>query len=185
MYRKIICFGDSNTWGYDPRGPLGDRYEKIWPDLLEKILKNAVINWGENGLEIPTSTITFPLDMDLLIIMLGTNDLLEGKNAEDVCKKMEVFLMQQALEYQKVLLIVPPALKVGAWVQNTALVRESAILADSYRELSERLNTHFIDAGQWNLDLAFDGVHLTEEAHERFAENLSSFLNSLQTNAGL
>lgn len=33
-----MCFGDSNTYGYDPRGYFGDRYgaEDRWPDLLAK-----------------------------------------------------------------------------------------------------------------------------------------------------
>ena len=34
---RILCFGDSNTYGYHPRGFFGDRYgpEDRWVDLLE------------------------------------------------------------------------------------------------------------------------------------------------------
>ena len=31
---KVICYGDSNTYGYDPRLPLGGRYDHPWPELL-------------------------------------------------------------------------------------------------------------------------------------------------------
>ena len=36
MNRRILCFGDSNTWGFDPRDPIENRYppEERWPDLL-------------------------------------------------------------------------------------------------------------------------------------------------------
>ena len=32
---KIICFGDSNTWGYDPRGYFGGQYDHPWPEILQ------------------------------------------------------------------------------------------------------------------------------------------------------
>ena len=49
---KILCIGDSNTYGYDPRSYLGDRYpaEVRWTDRLENC---EVINCGVNGMTIP------------------------------------------------------------------------------------------------------------------------------------
>ena len=51
---RIVCFGDSNTYGYDPRGYFGDRYdvEDRWTDLLSKQTGYEVINAGANGREI-------------------------------------------------------------------------------------------------------------------------------------
>ena len=43
---KVICFGDSNTYGYDPRGPFGSRYDRPWPDLLAELTGWQVINQG-------------------------------------------------------------------------------------------------------------------------------------------
>ena len=31
---RLICFGDSNTYGYDPRSFFGGRYPGRWTDLL-------------------------------------------------------------------------------------------------------------------------------------------------------
>ncbi len=48
---QILCFGDSNTYGYDPRGFFGDRYgaEDRWVDLLAKQTGHEIINAGANG----------------------------------------------------------------------------------------------------------------------------------------
>ena len=68
---NVVCYGDSNTWGYDPRGYFGGRYDEPWPSLLPWKIQNL----GENGREIPAFPGTFPENTDLLIVMLGTNDL--------------------------------------------------------------------------------------------------------------
>ena len=52
---KILCFGDSNTYGYDPRDFFASRYpaQDRWVDLLGNNLGCIVVNAGENGREIP------------------------------------------------------------------------------------------------------------------------------------
>ena len=54
---RVLCFGDSNTYGYDPRSYFGGRYPAIsrWVDLLAAKTGWDVINAGENGREIPRS----------------------------------------------------------------------------------------------------------------------------------
>lgn len=56
MSRKIVCFGDSNTYGYDPRSYLGGRYPESvrWTGLL-KATGWEVWNEGEKGRSIPRS----------------------------------------------------------------------------------------------------------------------------------
>jgi len=173
---KIICFGDSNTWGYDPRGYFGGQYDHPWPELLAERLGCTVINWGENGREIPASSVDFPADADILIIMLGTNDLLQFWTPEAACKKMEQFLESLTLDRETLLLIAPPPMKFGQWVQDQELIDDSITLAKAYQALSERLGIRFADAGKWNIPLAYDGVHLTEEGHRAFAEGLIEYL---------
>lgn len=172
---KIVCFGDSNTWGYDPRGFFGGRYGRPWPDILAGKLGCTVINQGENGREIPRSAVDFPADTDLLIVMLGTNDLLQGASPETVCGSMERFL--RSLDARKVLLIAPPPMTPGAWVADHRLISDSKSLAVCFQTLAAGLGIRFADAGTWNLPLAYDGVHLAEEGHGAFAEALTVQLN--------
>ena len=174
---KIICFGDSNTWGYDPRGYFGGRYDHPWPELLAEKLRCTVINWGENGREIPASAVDFSADADLLIIMLGTNDLLQFWTPEAACKKMDHFLTALTLDQKKILLIAPPPMKFGQWVQDQELIDDSITLAKAYQALSERLGIRFADAGKWNIPLAYDGVHMTQEGHRAFAEGVIEYLH--------
>ena len=70
---NIVCFGDSNTWGYDPRSFLGDRYPKQfrWPELVAEKTGCSVINMGLNGREIRADRFVPPENTDLLLIMLG------------------------------------------------------------------------------------------------------------------
>ena len=77
---KVICFGDSNTYGYDPRGYFGGRYDadSRWVDILAANTGWTISNMGQNGQEIPSAAPNLPADTDLLIVMLGTNDLLQG-----------------------------------------------------------------------------------------------------------
>ena len=67
---RILCFGDSNTYGYDPRGFFGDRYDDKdrWVDLLAKQTGHEVINAGANGREIPRNPYVFVVTTTLEIV---------------------------------------------------------------------------------------------------------------------
>ena len=171
---KIICFGDSNTYGYDPRGYWGGRYDHPWPEILSEMLGCIVENWGENGRMIPVNAQDYLVDADLLIVMLGTNDLLQGASPEAVCDRMEQFL--HSLDRERVLLLAPPTMKLGAWVPDQGLVDDSNSLSDHYQTMARRLDIRFVDAMQ-GIPLAYDGVHLTEEGHRAFAERLIKHLH--------
>ena len=108
--------------------------------------------------------------------MLGTNDLLRGYSAEASCSRMEAFLRYIQPKCGEILLIAPPPMKRGAWVTEENLIAESVKLAEAYQALSLRLGIAFVNAGQWNVELTFDGVHFTEEGHRAFAEGLYAYL---------
>ena len=173
---KVVCFGDSNTYGYDPRGYFGGRYDWPWPKILAEKLPCTVLNWGENGREIPAKALDLPADTDLLMVMLGTNDLLQSLTPEGAEQKMARFLESIALDRRKILLIAPPPMGLGQWVQDQKLIDDSITLAKYYQALSERLGIRFADAGKWNIPLAYDGVHMTQEGHRAFADGLIQYI---------
>ena len=45
-------------------------------------------------------------------------------------------------------------------------------LGMSQEALAERLDIRFADAGKWDIPLAYDGVHFTEQGHKAFAAKL-------------
>ncbi len=169
---KILCYGDSNTYGYDPRSWFGGRYDSDcrWVDILAAKTGWNIQNEGMNGREIPAATITLPQDPDLIIIMLGTNDLLQGRSVKTLTERMAAFLGR--LPREKLLLIAPPPMKPGEWVQGPEWVERSMQLAEAYQSLAEELGIRFANAGLWNVSLAYDGVHFTEDGHRAFAEGL-------------
>ena len=97
---NIICFGDSNTYGYDPRSYLGGRYDadSRWADILVEETGWTVCNMGQNGREIPATAPDFPADTDLLIVMLGINDLLQGRSPEQAAERLNRFLSGISLD---------------------------------------------------------------------------------------
>ena len=179
---RVMCLGDSNTYGFDPRSYIGGQYpaESRWVDLLAGKTGWEIVNEGENGRSIPRWS--FELEMlqrttiddsvDLLIIMLGSNDLLQGADAEVTGKRMESFLSWLPIPLTRVILIAPPPMQPGAWIFEDRLLVESAKLADVYRRLADSKEVRFVDAGEWGITLAFDGAHFTEEGHKAFAEGL-------------
>ena len=109
----VICYGDSNTFGFDPRSFLGGRYapDCRWVDILAAETGWNVCNNSMNGQQIPKREVSFSKSADLLIIMLGTNDLLQGATAEETARRMGDFLGKLLPDSQKILLVAPPPLK--------------------------------------------------------------------------
>ena len=149
---NIICFGDSNTYGYDPRSYLGGRYDadNRWVDILAAETGWAVRNLGENGRGIPAKAPDFPTDTDLLIVMLGTNDLLQGRRPKATAERMERFLTGLELARGKIPLFALPSRSPREWVPGQMLIAASRTFAGCCRTL----------AGRWNVSPAYDGVPL-------------------------
>lgn len=175
---NVICYGDSNTYGYDPTSLFGEPFPEgiCWTDILKTITGWNIINEGMNGREIPDHSESFPEDADLIIIMLGTNDLLQFWTPSDAAGKMRVFLNHHSPIKSKLLLIPPPVMQPGAWVQDQELIDDSRKLAEEYRDLAESMGIRFCDSSNWNIPLAHDGVHMTQKGHRVFAEKLADFL---------
>lgn len=170
----VICFGNSNTYGYDPRSYLGGRYDadSRWVDILAEKTGWTVRNLGENGREITSTSPVFPADTDLLIVMVGTNDLLQGRSPDQAAARLERFLSGISLDRSKLLLIAPPPVTLGEWVPSPQLIDDSRTFARLCQTLAERLGIRFADAGKWGIPLAYDGVHFTEQGHKAFAAGL-------------
>ena len=175
---KVICFGDSNTYGYENLSYIGGRYDSDsrWVDLLAKKTGWSVINEGLNGRVIPRRPIPIPEDMNLLIVMLGTNDILQGASAIVTAKRMETFLSSLRTESKLILLVAPPPLTFGVWVPDEHLIKESISLSEQYGSLAKRLGISYVDTSKWNVSLVFDGVHFSETGHRTFADKLYTFL---------
>lgn len=104
--------------------------------------------------------------------MLGTNNLLQGCSAENTAGKMERFLTSISLGSDKILLVAPPPLIPGVWVRENSIVDASRDLPEQYSLIAHRLGISYTNSGSWNIDLAYNGVHFTEQGHRDFAAGL-------------
>ena len=186
----VLCFGDSNTYGYDPRSYFGSRYpeEARWVDILAEKTGLNTVNAGENGREIPRRDAEYQQFQELLeqsradyiIVLLGGNDLLQGASPETAAYRMERFLSQiDGVERSQILLVGPPPKKLGAWVPDESLIRASKELCAAYETLAGEMGVRFVNAGEWDIELCYDGVHFTEKGHEAFADGMAAYLEEM------
>lgn len=207
MQARILCYGDSNTYGYNASVYFGGRFPEAqtWvgrlnadPDLAEY----QFINAGENGRTIPDDswslvnlqeTVQRFAPLRLITIMLGSNDLimLRRPRVSAVAGKMDTLLNYMlhlpavSEDPSRLLLIAPPHSTIAQTDPYLAAFDEAAAeFGSAYRRLADHYGLHFADAGSWNLPLARDGVHLTAEAHEIFAAEMKKVLTGILPAAG-
>ena len=182
---RILCYGDSNTYGYDPRGFVAGRYDRNhrWPDILGALTGHEVFNDSMNGRPIPRREMELKLfgetlkrtRPDMIIIMLGTNDVVTGASAEETRERMDAFLGQIPTDVELVIL-APPPIRNGVWVEDEHIIAEAGMLGELYRPLAIRWGAVFLNCG--DLPLSHDGVHLSEEGHAMLANKLCNKLKS-------
>ncbi len=180
---RILCFGDSNTYGYDPRGFVAGRYDRDrrWPDILAKLTGHEVLNDSMNGRPIPRHEMELKLfdDMlerlrpDFLVIFLGTNDVVTGASAGETAERMKA-LLNRVPEGTGKAIIAPPTIRKGVWVEDEHIIGESALLSGLYRTLARERGILFADGE--SLSISYDGVHLSEEGHMMLANRMYDLL---------
>lgn len=184
---KIICFGDSNTYGYDPRDYFGRPYDVAWPQLIEQATGFEIINGGQPGREIPSFEAQFQrVDRELqrygkadrMFVMLGTNDILNmhKPDAKTVAQRMNDFIMflNQYDGRMKICIIIPPCVNVEEekyHIASGALISEYNILANQY-------GIDILNSNEWEVPLAFDGIHISEAGQVLFADQIIQYLSS-------
>ncbi len=193
--KKIVCFGDSNTYGYDPRSFLGDRYpeDRIWTSLVAAAFEGRleVVNRGRNGRTVPCvgwdyryveQLLSEMTEQDLFIVMLGSNDIFMTMtpDAEEPIVKMDKFLqwLSGRTGHPEILVVAPPYPEADT-SGDPAFVRfaaESASMNRGFKWLASKFGLYFLDASEWNVDLAFDNLHFSVEGHRTFAEHLIRWL---------
>lgn len=194
MAYKIICYGDSNTYG--ACGFVGGRHpaDSRWTGILQQSGLYEVLNLGENGREIPSDRWEFNelTDIlrredrfDLLTVMLGTNDLLTmvRSGSARVAVRMEQFLTEllqaqpNVCRAEQILLIAPPSTALGEMAPSSARLDEACReLGEYYGDIAEKLHIHFANASVWPVELGSDGVHMTAKGHQCFAEEMKKVL---------
>jgi lysophospholipase L1-like esterase len=206
--QRILCYGDSNTWGKKPTGL--DRYDEDirWPkklqqllganyEIIEEGLRSRTISLddpdsqkaGRNGLTLLQPLLESHNPIDVLILMLGTNDCksIYNQSAEQIAHAwstyvpiIETFAKNRAGEKPHVLLLSPPIV-LEAHMQKeywTGAQQKSEQLGKLFQERAKQFGWNFLDLAQIVQPSSEDGVHLTAEAHAQIAEKISQTIQT-------
>ena len=191
--KRILCYGDSNTWGYRPIE--GTRYdsETRWPARLQKLTGWEVAEEGLNGrtttffgedehyrcgLDFVETCVKSHLPLDMIAVMLGSNDTKTRYHASaaDITAGMERIIdrMWECCEekgrHPEILLISPPILHVGAFSDfdpdSEQKIREIETL---YESLAAEKHCLFLRGSAVITDIGADGLHMTPQGHAALA----------------
>ena len=191
--RRILCFGDSNTYGYSPDG---QRYaeDSIWPGIMGNLLGDRfeVIADGKNGRTIAfddpymegcngmrdiEASLEANAPLDLVVLMLGTNDLKKyfdatpaqiAENLKAMCE-----LIQQKTEAK--ILIASPML-LGDEIEfsptlslefGRAQIDYSFDFAPQFSKVAKEVGAGFIDLAVVAMSSGADCLHLMPEEHQQ------------------
>lgn len=205
---SVLCYGDSNTWGYEPGTGRRLPEPARWPGVVRRQLPEVSIveeglsgrttvqedpfEPGRNGEAYLVPCLASHAPLDVVVIMLGTNDAKgtfphgAGGIAAGAGRLVDLVLRSPAGPdggRPRVLLVAPaPVTAPGplqeAWGFTAASVERSRGLARLYRAIAENRGCGFLDAGAIVSVSPADGVHLDAAAHERLGVELAGQLRA-------
>lgn len=191
MYTKtVLAYGDSLTWGHHPEHGRRHPFNDLWPSVLGEGLgrQARVIAEGLGGRTTAFDDHTAPAErngakvlptllgshdpLDLVIIMLGSNDLKSficgdvWGAAAGMGRLVDIVRTYpyKAGPAPAVMVVAPPHFcetdKVGGTLPSGRSIAESQNFARAYQLLARDKNCHFFDASRVAVPSPVDGVHL-------------------------
>ncbi len=199
--KKILCFGDSNTFGFNPEN--GQRYDKNtrWTGILQELGKDK-FKITEAGCNNRTCFIDNPdginytgykilpeilnENFDIIIIALGINDLQKFYNPsmKEIQKGIEN-LTEIAIKKQpnaKIIIASPARLSnnilngIFSFQFDKNSIQKSLLMPDIYKSAAEKNNCLFFDLDKITKVSPIDGLHFSKESHKQIACALYDFL---------
>jgi lysophospholipase L1-like esterase len=192
--KTVLCYGDSNTWGAIPGTKDRLSIHERWPGVLREKLGDGyhVIEEGlcgrtsiwvdevcqyRTGRDYLLPCLDTHAPVDLLVIMLGTNDLKTRFHlpVEDIARGLSVLLEMAAKcnfgtggDAPQILVIAPP--EIVEISENQAqffdALARSQKFSGLYGAYAKQFGAHFLDAGKYVKSSLIDGIHLDVGAHE-------------------
>lgn len=200
--KTVLCYGDSNTWGADPVSGPRFGWDDRWPGVLqrelgagyrviEEGLPGRNTRWDDpierqrNGLTQLGPVLESHVPLDLVIVMLGTNDLKRRYNltasdiaqsAGDLARTAQLIAKNAADEPARVLLVAPPPI---AELTDYDLLFEGALekslkFSHYFALAAKWYKLDFFDAGSAIKSSPIDGIHFEVEEHHKLGKALAA-----------
>ncbi len=204
--RTVMCFGDSITWGQDPVTRARHAYEVRWPGALQlampevRVIEEALCDrttiWddpyvaGRNGKAMLAPLLESHAPVDLLVIMLGTNDLQRHfhKSAAEVA--IGVGTLIELAQRSRcgpdggapgVLVIAPHRFGGMAPLERlyfSGKEQDATALGECLRVVADCYGCGFLDASDV-VTAGADGIHLDADNHGKLAAAVQAKLEAM------
>lgn len=205
--KKILCYGDSNTYGFMPA--IGTRYLKNnrWTGILSAILKDKyiVVKEGLNNrngfvknplgkqycaMEDLPSCLSKNQNIDIVVLAVGTNDVqFLYKYNEDIAKNGILKLIDIIKKYNNFtkVIIIPPVkidktVSVGCFNNqfNDESVKRMERTFYLYKKLAIQTNCYYFDFNEFVSPSDKDGLHYEKKEHSIIAKELSKYIKYIE-----
>lgn len=209
--QHILVYSDSLTWGIIPTTRKRLAFEQRWPGVLEtslcaagrklRVVENCLNGrrtaWddpfkpGRNGLVGLAQQIEIHSPLDLVIVMLGTNDFqsMHQYNAWHSSQGILALVstirsapIEPEMPAPKILVVVPPPIQTPKGPIAPKFEggeKKCAGLAAAYRRVCDEAGCHYFDAGSVVSASTIDGVHLDLAQHLTLGEALAGVVQRL------
>lgn len=203
--KKILCYGDSNTYGFIPE--TCERYSKDsrWTGILQKILGENfnVIEEGMNnrtgffknpeglkysGLEYFPVFLQNHQDIDLCILSLGTNDAQFFYNLdENIIKEglQEYLKILNKVNPETKILIIPPVKITKNILQSNFRmmfdknsINKIETTFTIYEEIAVQNGCYYLDLNQFAKPSEIDGLHYDLDTHKNIANIIGNYIKT-------
>lgn len=205
--KQVLCYGDSNTWGFNPLTK--DRFDSDtrWTGILSKQLGSQyeIIEEGSNGRTTiwddpfqenknGRAELNLCLDtyrpLDLVIIMLGTNDLKQyfHLSAQEIAQGAGILVGMvqdsQAGAHKQapvvLLLAPPPTTTLTEYAEDFVEAgSKSQQFAEAYRHVAEEKGCAYFDTSTVIVSSELDGIHLEANEHRKLAQAIAAKVKEL------
>lgn len=209
--KQVLVYSDSLTWGIIPNTRKRLEFEARWPGVLEGALNSNGIQvrviedclngrrtvWddpfksGRNGLEGLAQRIEIHSPLDMVILMLGTNDFqsVHSHNAWHSAQGIRTLILEiraapiePGMPIPEILVIAPPEIQSPKGIMAPKFAGANVKcrgLAAEYRKTTEELDCHFFDAGSVTTTSKIDGIHLDKDQHHDLGGAIGEIVSRL------
>lgn len=202
--KKILCFGDSNTYGYIPNN--GARYDKNtrWTGVLS-LLSHGKFEIIEDGCNNRTAFVANPAgkiftgyeilpelltaDFDAVVLAIGINDtqFLYNLSSIEIASGVEklINIVKVKSPQTKIILVAPSILTDDVLNGNFACLFDRTSIEKSrqlpllYQKIAEKQNIEFLDLNSVAKTSSLDGLHYAPEQHLKIAQVIFTRLSEL------
>jgi lysophospholipase L1-like esterase len=207
----VFVYGDSMSWGIVPGSRRRLPFESRWPGVLEGELRRGgrdvrvtedCLNgrrtvWedpfkaGRNGRLGIEQRIEAQSPLDLVILMLGTNDFQaahqnlawhSSQGVASIVGAIRTAPIEPGMSVAPILIVAPPPVGVPSGLMGEKFhgaAERGRGAADAYKRVADELGCSFFDGGAVIRTSPVDGVHLDEAEHRALGQALTSVVGTL------